>query len=79
MAVQRFYVPKAEYLNVVLVQRKAETHPKRERGRELPCKVKFRSVLLLQLTAVETCTTYALSYLVILGKTEVGISLPWKV
>lgn len=64
---------------MVLVQRKAETHSKRERGRELPCKVKFRSVLLLQLTAVETCTTYALSYLVILGKTEVGISLPWKV
>lgn len=61
---------------MVLVQRKAETCSKRKRGRELPCKVvKFRSVLLLQLTAVETCNTYALSYLVIIGKIEVGIGL----
>jgi len=51
MAVERFYVPKAEYLNMVLVQRKYETIQKeRERGRELSCKVKFRSVL-----AIDCC------------------------
>lgn len=54
-----------------MVQRKAETQSKG--GRELPCKVvKFRSVLLLQLAAVESYTTYTLSYLVVVGKREVG-------
>lgn len=37
--------------------------------------VKFRLVLLLQSAAVETCAAYTLSYLVVLGRREVSVSL----
>lgn len=37
MTVERFDVANAEYFSMVLVQRRAESHSKRNRGKELSC------------------------------------------